>query len=114
MSNSAFRFVKKPIGIFCVLLFLALVGADILWLATDGTWKLFKSRPAKAAATDRAEIERMARARRAKIVNYIKPTVTPATGDVGGKYFGEAPDPKRTRHYYIAAEPEKWDYMPSG
>ena len=35
-------------------------------------------------------------------------------GDLGGKFFGQTPDPARTRHYYIAAEPEKWDLMPSG
>jgi hypothetical protein len=35
-------------------------------------------------------------------------------GDVGGKYFGKAPDPAKTRHYYIAAEPELWNYVPEG
>jgi FtsP/CotA-like multicopper oxidase with cupredoxin domain len=44
----------------------------------------------------------------------IPPTVTTATGDLGGKYFGQTPDPARTRHYYIAAEPEQWDFMPAG
>ncbi len=42
------------------------------------------------------------------------PTVTPEMGDVGGLYFGKAPDPKRTHHYYIAAEPVLWDFAPEG
>jgi FtsP/CotA-like multicopper oxidase with cupredoxin domain len=44
----------------------------------------------------------------------IKPTVTASMGDVGGKYFGQTPDPAKTRHYYIAAEPVQWDFMPLG
>jgi FtsP/CotA-like multicopper oxidase with cupredoxin domain len=44
----------------------------------------------------------------------VQPTVTPSMGDVGGKYFGKAPDPAKTRHYYIAAEPELWNYVPEG
>jgi hypothetical protein len=35
-------------------------------------------------------------------------------GDVGGKFFGAAPDPAKTRRYYIAAEPQLWDYAPEG
>ena len=31
----------------------------------------------------------------------VKPTVTKEMGDVGGTYFGKAPDPAKTRHYYI-------------
>ena len=42
------------------------------------------------------------------------PTVTAEMGDVGGKIFGEAPDPAHTRHYYIAAEEDAWDYLPEG
>ena len=41
-------------------------------------------------------------------------TVTPEMGDVGGKYFGRTPDPVKTRHYYIAAEPELWNFAPLG
>jgi FtsP/CotA-like multicopper oxidase with cupredoxin domain len=44
----------------------------------------------------------------------IRPTVTASMGDVGGKYFGRSPDPAKTRHYYIAAEPVQWDFMPLG
>jgi manganese oxidase len=44
----------------------------------------------------------------------IKPTVTAKMGDPGGKYFGQTPDPAKTHHYYIAAEPDQWDFMPSG
>src|SRR5262245_65006086 len=48
------------------------------------------------------------------LTNAIPPTVTAAMGDVGGKAFGRAPDPAKTRHYYIAAEPELWNYAPEG
>ena len=41
-------------------------------------------------------------------------TVTMEMGDLGGKYFGKAPDPQKTRHYYIAAEPVMWDFAPAG
>lgn len=44
----------------------------------------------------------------------ITPTVTVEMGDVGGKIFGQVPDPAKTRHYYIAAEPVLWDYAPLG
>src|SRR5690349_3114553 len=46
--------------------------------------------------------------------NFVQPTVTAQMGDVGGKFFGRTPDPAKTRHYYIAAEPELWDYVPQG
>lgn len=42
------------------------------------------------------------------------PTVTPEMGDPGGRIFGQEPDPTKTRHYYIAAEPELWDFAPEG
>jgi manganese oxidase len=42
----------------------------------------------------------------------VKPTVTVESGDTGGKLFGRAPDPAKTRHYYIAAESVMWDYAP--
>jgi hypothetical protein len=44
----------------------------------------------------------------------IHPTVTAATGDAGGKLFGRAPDPAKTRRYYVAAESALWDFAPSG
>jgi FtsP/CotA-like multicopper oxidase with cupredoxin domain len=44
----------------------------------------------------------------------IKPTITAKMGDPGGKYFSQTPDPAKTRHYYIAAEPVRWDFMPLG
>ncbi len=47
-------------------------------------------------------------------VSKIKPTVTADMGDLGGKYFGQTPDPAKTRHYYIAAEVEQWNYLPIG
>lgn len=44
----------------------------------------------------------------------VTPTVTAQMGDVGGSLFGRTPDPAKTRHYYLAAESELWDYAPSG
>lgn len=44
----------------------------------------------------------------------IRPTVTPEGGDTGGTIFGKAPDPAKTRRYYIAAESVLWDFAPSG
>lgn len=46
--------------------------------------------------------------------NNITPTVTVEMGDVGGKFFGQVPEPTKTRRYYIAAEPELWDFAPQG
>jgi hypothetical protein len=34
--------------------------------------------------------------------------------NAGGTFFGKIPDPKRTHHYYIAAETDLWDYAPEG
>src|ERR1043165_8633219 len=48
------------------------------------------------------------------LTSAIPPTVTVADGDRGGKFFGNVPDPSRTHHYYIAAEPELWDFAPEG
>ena len=48
------------------------------------------------------------------MTNGVPSTVTVATGDTGGKYFGRPPDVARTRRYFIAAEPELWDYAPLG
>jgi len=44
----------------------------------------------------------------------VQPTVTPEMGDPGGKFFDQEPDSKRTRHYYIAAEAELWNFAPEG
>lgn len=44
----------------------------------------------------------------------IRPTVTVETGDTGGTFFGAAPDPLKTRRYYLAAEIVPWDFAPSG
>ncbi len=44
--------------------------------------------------------------------NVIPATVTKTMGDVGGKFFGATPDPARTRRYFVAIEPELWDYAP--
>ncbi len=42
------------------------------------------------------------------------PTVTTEMGDPGGKFFGRVPPPENTRHYFIAAEPGEWRFMPKG
>ncbi len=44
----------------------------------------------------------------------IRPTVTVQTGDTGGTLFGAAPDPLKTRRYYVAAELVPWDFAPAG
>lgn len=44
----------------------------------------------------------------------VQPTVTPEMGDPGGKIFGKTPDPAKTKHYYIAAEPVLWNFVPEG
>jgi manganese oxidase len=41
-------------------------------------------------------------------------TMSSAAADRGGLFFGSPPDPARSRHYYVAAEPTLWDYVPSG
>jgi len=48
------------------------------------------------------------------VTDAVRSTVTAEMGDVGGTFFGQPPDPRKTRRYYIAAEPELWDYAPSG
>lgn len=55
-----------------------------------------------------------ARAQPTPIPGAVVPTVTRADGDTGGWTFGRLPDPARTRHYYVAAEPELWDFSPDG
>ncbi len=34
--------------------------------------------------------------------------------DPGGTFFGRKPEPQKTRRYFVAAEPETWDYVPAG
>lgn len=34
--------------------------------------------------------------------------------DAGGLFYGRPPDPAKSKHYYVAAEPALWDYAPSG
>ncbi|MEO7599154.1 MAG: multicopper oxidase domain-containing protein [Opitutus sp.] len=40
--------------------------------------------------------------------------VSADAADSGGLFFGSPPDPARSKHYYIAAEPTLWNYVPSG
>ena len=44
----------------------------------------------------------------------VRPTVTAQGGDMGGLFFGQKPDPQKTRRYYIAAEAGPWDFAPAG
>ncbi len=98
--------------------------ALVLWLIALLAWTVYlgrlagikRSNQAPASAENQSEYDRAARAQRARAATYIRPTVTAQMGDIdlGGKYFGQIPDPARTRHYYIAAEAQKWDYLPSG
>src|SRR5687767_4434064 len=44
----------------------------------------------------------------------MKPTVLPEHGDPGGKFFGKVPPPELTRRYFIAAEPDIWNFIPLG
>jgi hypothetical protein len=107
------RDISSPIGIALLLLIIALLAWIVLLPRSGGTRNLSR---AQAIATNQSESDRVARAQRARAAIYIKPTVTAQMGDIdlGGKYFGQIPDPAKTRHYYIAAEAEKWDYLPSG
>jgi FtsP/CotA-like multicopper oxidase with cupredoxin domain len=61
-----------------------------------------------------SEAPRGAGASQVDPVHPVHPTATAETGDTGGKIFGRAPDPAKTRHYYVAAEPQVWDYAPRG
>src|SRR5438128_749563 len=51
---------------------------------------------------------------RPELASKVRPTVTAADGDRGGRFFGKTPDPARTHHYYVAAEADGWAYAPSG
>jgi manganese oxidase len=86
--------------------------AQLLWAPV---WLgLCSSIPMRAGAADSsADSALQAAALHAKL-NAIAPTVTVAMGDVGGKFFGRTPDPAKTRHYYVAAELEAWDFAPQG
>jgi hypothetical protein len=104
--------VRRRLIAACALAALAILAWIIVWARSNGKMPL----PQPQATAGLSEFDRVARTQRLKSAAYIKPTVTAKMGDVdlGGKYFGQVPDPAKARHYYIAAEPEKWDYMPSG
>ncbi len=102
---SIIRFVRTPFGMVCAVALIVFVVVDFFWLLTDGTWKLNPTPTKTVAAPSPPHV---------KPANLLKATVTAQMGDPGGKYFGQAPDPAKTRHYYIAAEPEQWDFMPGG
>ena len=107
------RNVSRPFGMACAIGVIALLAWAIFWTRSGGSRDLSH---APANAGNQSEFDRVARAQRARAATYIKPTVTAQMGDIdlGGKYFGQTPDPAKTRHYYIAAEAQKWDYLPSG
>jgi FtsP/CotA-like multicopper oxidase with cupredoxin domain len=44
--------------------------------------------------------------------NVIQPTTVVAIINAGGKLYGQTPDLAITKHYYIAAEPQLWDFAP--
>lgn len=44
----------------------------------------------------------------------MKPTVTANQKFAGGLYFGKSPPAEKTRHYFIAAEPVLWEWVPGG
>jgi hypothetical protein len=107
------RNVGRPFGIVLALWVIALLAWTIYWTRLVGKKE---SGGPLANAASQSEFDRLARAQRARAATYIKPTVTAPMGnvDLGGKYFGQVPEPAKTRHYYIAAEADKWDYLPSG
>ena len=108
------RFAKTPLGITCALVCILLVAAEVLWLIHDQSWRSNQIGMGSTSPTVPSESERVARQRRNQTLTYVKPTVTAEMGDLGGTYFGRTPDPAKTRRYYIAAELEQWDFMPSG
>jgi hypothetical protein len=112
-SAKLVRNVRRPFGMALVVWVLALLAWAIFWSRLGGTKDLSR---APANAHNQSEYDRAARAQRAIAPTPVKPTVTAQMGDIdlGGKYFGQTPDPAKTRHYYIAAEAQKWDYLPSG
>jgi len=108
------RFIRTPLGITCSIALVLLVAGEAFWLSNDQSWRSALSIKPPASADVPSAAEQAARKRRDLLLNYIKPTVTPEMGDLGGTYFGKTPDLAKTRHYYIAAELEQWDFMPSG
>jgi FtsP/CotA-like multicopper oxidase with cupredoxin domain len=44
----------------------------------------------------------------------VKETVSAGTPDPGGKFQGAIPPAAQTRHYYVAAEPVTWTWVPGG
>jgi hypothetical protein len=98
--------------------------ALVIWLLALLAWTIFLARfnkaretnPASAKPSAQSEADRVTRLQHTRAASYVKPTVSARMGDVdlGGKYFGQIPDPAKTRHYYIAVEADKWDYLPSG
>jgi manganese oxidase len=107
------RNVSRPFGLALIVWVLALLCWTV-YLAHSRATKDAGRAPANSS--NQSEFDRVAKEQRVKAANYIKPTVTARMGDIdlGGKYFGQTPDPAKTRHYYIAAESQKWDYLPSG
>jgi hypothetical protein len=106
------RNVTSPFKMVCAIAVIALLAWGIFWMRANSAKRT--SPPSPANAGPQAEFNRVARQQRAKSQAYLRPTVTERMGDLGGKYFGKTPDPAKTRHYYIAAEADLWDYLPSG
>jgi hypothetical protein len=113
MAPSAHRKFRGLFALVLVMGIIAALGWIILRARNGGATN---SAQARALSTNESDVARLAREQRVKTATYIVPTMTAKMGDVdlGGKYFGQIPDPAKTRHYYIAAEADKWDYLPSG
>jgi hypothetical protein len=102
-----------PLRLACAIGVIVLLACAFFWARSRAQRNLT---PPPAISGNPSEYDRAALAQRLRAAAYIKPTVTAQMGDIdlGGKYFGQTPDPAKTRHYYIAAEAQKWDYLPSG
>jgi len=99
--------IRFPFGTTLALGVMALFAAAVVSSRAQGT---NTNRPSGALS----QLDLIAREQRIKAEAYIRPTVTEQMGDTGGKYFGQIPDPAKTRHYYIAAEDDQWDFLPTG
>jgi hypothetical protein len=108
------RFLGTLPGKSCAAAGLVVVAGAVLWLLMAGGWNPGGTVSPAPGEADSNAAARAAKAKRQKLLNYVKPTVTAEMGDVGGTYFGRKPDPAKTRHYYVAAELEHWDFLPAG
>jgi hypothetical protein len=111
-SPAPFQFRK----LFALALAMGIIAALVWIFIRARNSEATNSAQAQVVSTNESDLAQLAREQRVKASAYIVPSVSAKMGDVdfGGKYFGQIPDPAKTRHYYIAAESDKWDYLPSG